>query len=190
MNFLNQWFIQPFVYRAGSSMLLRGFLFMMVTAFIAMWSTTHFDGLVDAHVGWKSSAWIYFSEGPINWLFSFLGCMLAAKIITRKPFRAIDMAGTLAYARMPMLFVALLGFGVDTPDLNIPVMQVSTMSLIMAFLMLLFTVWMLILMYQAFSVSANVKGTKAIITFILIVILAEIVTKYIFYIYYSHFEKI
>jgi len=42
---------------------------------------------------------------------------------------------------------------------------------------ILMIIWMVALMYKAYAVSCNVKGAKAIITFIISLILAEIVSK-------------
>ena len=42
---------------------------------------------------------------------------------------------------------------------------------------LLMTIWMVALMYKAYAVSCNLKGAKAIVTFIVSLILAEAVSK-------------
>jgi uncharacterized protein (DUF697 family) len=44
-------------------------------------------------------------------------------------------------------------------------------------LMLPLLVWMIVLMYKAYSVSCNVRGPKAILSFIAALILAEILSK-------------
>ncbi len=46
-----------------------------------------------------------------------------------------------------------------------------------AIIAVLMIIWMVALMYKAYTVSCNVKGAKAIITFILSLILAEAVSK-------------
>jgi hypothetical protein len=37
--------------------------------------------------------------------------------------------------------------------------------------------WMVALMYRAFSISCNVKGARAVITFVISLLVAEIVSK-------------
>jgi hypothetical protein len=50
---------------------------------------------------------------------------------------------------------------------------------ISAIIALLMIIWMVVLMYKAYAVSCNVKGAKAIGTFIASIILAEIISKVI-----------
>jgi len=45
------------------------------------------------------------------------------------------------------------------------------------FLTLLMLIWMIALMYRAYAVSCNVKGAKAIITFIVGLVIAEVLSK-------------
>ncbi|MND07029.1 hypothetical protein D3C83_287800 [compost metagenome] len=44
-------------------------------------------------------------------------------------------------------------------------------------------VWAIILMYRAFSVSCNLRGPRAVIPFIVAMLLAEIATKSLIYFY-------
>ncbi len=46
-----------------------------------------------------------------------------------------------------------------------------------AIIAILMIIWMVALMYKAYTVSCNLKGAKAVVTFIISLILAEIVSK-------------
>jgi hypothetical protein len=50
-------------------------------------------------------------------------------------------------------------------------------------------IWAAILMYRAFSVSCNAKGTKAIVYFIVIMGIGELITKLLYGYYDLHWHK-
>ena len=52
---------------------------------------------------------------------------------------------------------------------------------LVSIVILAMVIWMIVLMYRAFAVSCNVRGAKAIWTFIGTLILAEIVSKVAIY---------
>jgi len=52
--------------------------------------------------------------------------------------------------------------------------SIFVIAMIITFLMI---IWMVVLMYKAYAVSCNVKGPKAIATFIASLILAETISK-------------
>lgn len=189
MTFIKKWFTQPFVYRAGLQIGIIGFIIMMVTAAIAAASRTHFDGIIDAHVGRHAPLWIYPAESLLNWLCTFLLFFLAGVLLSKSKVRWADMAGTMAYARLPMLFVAIIGFMIQQPPEHHDLAAVSLKTLAAGFIMLLFSVWMIVLMYQAFRISANIKGSRAIAGFIFTLIVAEVLSKYLFSILYSCIQK-
>ena len=49
------------------------------------------------------------------------------------------------------------------------------------------TVWMVALLYKAFSTSTNLKGSRGTIIFILALVLAEALSKFVFYKLYQSF---
>jgi len=53
----------------------------------------------------------------------------------------------------------------------------AVIFLVAAIIDVLMIIWMIALMYKAYAVSCNLKGAKAIITFVIGLILAEIVSK-------------
>lgn len=87
-----------------------------------------------------------------------------------------------------MLFVALLSL--------FPIAQVKDIQDISAgvicfgFAALLFMIWMISLLYHAFAISCNMKGAKAIWSFIVALILAELLSKFIIVKLYTIFTPI
>jgi hypothetical protein len=172
---MNTWLLRPFTYIAGSKALLAGWVVMLVTSVVAYFSKTHFDGAVDAHAAAAVMPYyIHLLEALVAWGCMVLACFAAAAIVARSSFRFIDIAGTLALARAPLLIIALINFAMPTvtgpADLNPTAITLALVSLP-------FVIWMLVLMYQGFSVSTNLKGAKAVIIFIAALLVAEVVSK-------------
>lgn len=181
---MNTWLLRPFTYIAGSKAFLTGWAIMLITSVVAYFSKTHFDGAVDAHVGATVTPYfIYLLEALIAWGCMVLACYAAAALFAHTAFRFIDIAGTLALARAPLLIIALLNFAMP-PVLNVA--DLSPLVITLTLICLPVFVWMLMLMYQAFSVSANLKGNKAVVIFIVALLVAEVVSKALMYLIFPY----
>lgn len=172
-----QYLINPFRYVAGTKALLWGWVIILITAIIAWQSSTHFDGVIDAHfANTKSPAWVYFAESAIDWLIMTLFFYTAGRIVSRSEIRLIDVAGTMALTRTPMFFVALIGF-IPLPAVDVNHLpEISANLIVVGLATMVFAIWMIAWMYQAYATSCNLKGAKAIFSFILALILAEAVS--------------
>ncbi len=171
-------FINPFRYIAGWKALAIGWVIILATALTAWQSGTHFDGVLDVHLGKGGSLMLYFAEQLVNWLCMVLFFYLSALVLSGRGFRLIDIAGTMAFARAPMLPVAFLGFVIPPVPDNIQNIEPS--YLMAGLLALVPVIWMVMWMYQAFITSTNLKGAKAVAGFVITLILAEIASKLIF----------
>lgn len=188
---LCQWLFNPFKFVAGYKALLSGLVIILATAFIASFGKTHLDGVLDVHTGLEAPLWCFFAEGLINWICMAIPLYFFGLIVSRTSFRAIDILGTQALARGPYLIAALAML----PDANrrfgeyltarltqaAPTVAINyTDMLVFAFaviLIILMAVWMVALMYMAYTVSCNIRGAKAVITFIVSLIGAEVLSK-------------
>jgi hypothetical protein len=187
-----QWLFNPFKFIAGYQALLIGLAAILLTSLLGYLSNTHFDGVLDVHTGMQAPLWLFFAEGLINWICMVVLLFFFGLIVSRSSFRVIDLLGTQALARGPYLITALVmlpdanrKFGdyltskltqAATPaTLNYIDMSVFVFAIILTILM---TIWMVALMYRAYCVSCNIKGTKAIATFIVSLIGAEALSKF------------
>ena len=191
-NRLTQWLFNPFMFVAGLPALLMGLAIIVISGLFCWLGSTHFDGILDCHIGLTAQWWIFPAEGLINWILLAIPLFFFGLIISKSSFRLIDVFGTQALARWPYLITAV----VMLPSANQKVSsymvamlnQVQLVAVvnftdifIFALAMLvtvLMFVWMVVLMYRAYSVSCNVKGPKAIVTFIIALIGAEIISKF------------
>ncbi len=188
---LRQWLFNPFQFIAGGKALLLGIVIILATAYIGSFGNTHFDGVLDVHTGQQSPVWLFFAEGIIDWLSISIMLLIAAFIISRSSFRIIDIFGTQALARFPffaaVFFTLPKGITRFGEYLSAKAMQqtpaVTLQSTDVVFfvlatvVILVMLVWMVVLMYRAYAVSCNVKGGKAIGSFAVGLIIAEILSK-------------
>ena len=181
----------PFVYIAGGQALLLGIVAILVAGLIGSAGNTHFDGVLDVHSGAGAHLWFFLSEGIADWLCLAAVLWIMGRIASRTSFRTIDVLGTQALARWPTVFIALItlpkGFQRFTGYLVDQLLKPGTKAVFspldaavfgaVVLGIILFTCWLVALMYKAYSVSCNLKGGKAIGTFIGGLIIAEILSK-------------
>ena len=185
----------PFYYLAGAKALALGLAAILLAGFVGALSLTHFDGVLDTHVGGRAPLWFFLSEGIIDWLCMAALLLVAGAIISKTTFRVIDVLGTQALARWPSPLLGLIsvspGFHRFASYLIQHLSKAETETSFqftdaaMFFAVLiataLLTAWVVVLMYQAFSVACNVRGGKAIGAFIGALFLAEVISKVALY---------
>ncbi len=189
----------PSVYIAGAPALGLGLIAILLAALIGSLGNIHFDGVLDTHMGAPAPLWFFLVEGILDWLCLGLVLLILGRIISRTAFRTVDVLGTQALARWPTIFMSLVllpkafqRFANDlvaqlraggAPKINL---ADALVFLVVLTALLVLVCWMVALMYKAFSVSCNVKGAKAIGTFIVGLLLAEIISKICVVLLFTH----
>jgi hypothetical protein len=168
-----KWLFNPFFYIAGEKSLLIGWVAMLLASVVSYFSKTHFDGAIDIHFGAGGKYTFFLMEQFIAW-FSLSAVFFGVGFIfSKSKVRLIDVAGTMAMARVITLPVAFMGF--------LPVYPVNLDDQIMLVVGIVTTlvpaIWMIALMFNAFVVSTNIRGAKATACFIAGLIAAEILSK-------------
>lgn len=186
------WLWKPFDRIAGGPALGLGLAAIVLTGALAAPTNTHLDGVLDTHVGLPAPFWIFPAEGIVNWLSLAIVLWIAGAILKGpRAFRAIDLFGTQALARWPFLFTVLAcylpPFRSMTDKLNeavakgILVPQATAIEwlvfFLVSFLMLFIVVWFVALAWKSFRISCDVRGWKAVVAFIVAVIIAEVISK-------------
>lgn len=181
----------PFERFAGATSVVIGILILAATAVIAFFGQIRLDGVLDLHVGQELSLLTAFLEALINWLSMTLLIYLAGLVLSRSSIRFVDVLGTQAMARFPYfiacIFTIMLFNGELLRRLEYAALNKGepaaiggwdmTSLILMGLVMIATLIWMVLLMYRAYSVSCNLKGNKAIISFIVCVLLAEALSK-------------
>jgi hypothetical protein len=184
---------RPFLYIAGGKSLCLGVIVLLVMTFLGYWSFTVFDGVLDAHylrldkpIPLLHHVYCVFGSWAVSVLVFYIMALLVSKVKTR----FIDIAGTLAIAKIPCILEAIVGFipavhlsfgqNVETITVQdtLAMLQNNIVWILFLSVICLITlVWTIFLMYNAYSVSANIKGTKGILSFIGALLISEILSK-------------
>ena len=170
-----KWLINPFERIAGWQALGIGIVVMALTAIFGKMNGVAFSGVIDVRAGGHSFT-AAFAMQAVNLLVLSLMMWFAGFCFSKSKVRIVDVAGTMALSRTPMLLLVIICFIPIVPSslYDIPRMIVFSILGILAI------IWMIALMYQAFTVSCHMKGSKGVISFIGTLILAEIVSVCIF----------
>lgn len=179
--------INPFNKTAGAKALIIGLVLFIATIIIAQLHHIVFIGVISIKLSNQSlgNALIFGLSGLLL-LITLLYTM--GRLLSKSSIRIIDIAGTLSLAKAPLLLIALIYSiplvmkgTIEVTSSLLPSTHVSLPSPgnyvffgIFIIIVLISSIWMLILSYNAFSISCNVKGIKSIVSFIAAIILTEI----------------
>lgn len=111
---MKKWLYNPFTHIAGIQALLVGFIAMLIIVIGAYYGNMHFNGAIDAHFGIHEPFIIYIGEQLIAWGCPVVVFYLLAFFLSNSNFRFIDIAGTIAIARSPMLLIVMIGLLLKT----------------------------------------------------------------------------
>jgi hypothetical protein len=190
----------PFFYVAGGKALSIGLTVILLSGFLGALGNTHFDGVLDTHTGAHVPLWIFLVEGMIDWFCMAAVLLALGAIVSKSSFRVLDVLGTQALARWPMVLVALLmlpdavrRFSAQLVGLLLNAGAKPAINFVDAAIFCLVILasiplvcWMVYLMYKSYSVSCNVKGGKAVGTFIGGLLAAEVLSKLCLSLLLSH----
>lgn len=185
--------IKPFHYLGGVKLLIIAVVAAISGGTAAELLDIHFTGTLNLKfVGNPAFQYSQIIESVyITTVFNLL--TLASGFLLKKRIpRVVDVWGTLGVARIPlmasMMFFPI--FGIDqaaTMELlenlqqNPDVVTASLQKLIFfAFCSLPFLIYSVYLHYHAFAVCTNTKGTRSVLTFIIVFIVAELIVQFSF----------
>jgi hypothetical protein len=184
----------PFVQIAGSKSLLIGLLFLLLSSTLAAFFNTRFDGVLDAHYTKNQSFYLSYLDNLINISVITLILYGFGSLFTKGRTRFIDILGTSTLARFPLFIIPLFNIqnqsgligekiiqSITKPN-DIQLTQFEWIYLIISGIAsLLLIIWYIVLMFSAYKISTNLKGANLIVSFILGLIIAEIVSKILIY---------
>ncbi len=186
---ISQWMFNPFIRIAGTRSLAIGLAAIVASGLAAAAGGIRFDGLLDMHAVGEFPLWVPVVEGLVNWIVITALLRLVALLFGRSAVRLVDIAGTQAMARVPLLAAAAIctlpwvrsafdGLTASMASGQLP--GFPGMGLVVGGLvMVASTIWMIALMWKAFSISCNMKGGRAIALFIVAVLIGEVVTVFL-----------
>ena len=182
----------PFRYIAGKESLFVGIGVLAILFVLGYWSKTYYDGVLDIHYACltqESQISVHILYQLISWVSLIVVFYAVAWIFSSSSVRLIDIAGTMAMARFPLIFAGLWGLnpnvhicleGVNLADSEavmavlgdkIPVLLWSL------FIIVPILIWYVKVLHNAYSVSSNLKGPKGGWLFAIGLILSEILSR-------------
>jgi hypothetical protein len=185
-----EYLFRPFRFIAGTKALILGLAAMALLSVLGYYGKVYFDGVIDIHAACSSgNYWVHLWYILSAWVMLSLVLFALAAIFSKSRLRIVDMTGTLALAKFPLLFAALWGLvpldrlcpedinSIDVASLMLLIQEKWLPLLLDSVVMLLCIIWSIVLMYNAFSISGNLKGGKGVWLFILGLVVAEIIVK-------------
>ena len=164
--------LNPFTRIAGFSALFYGCVIMLLTTAIAAPCGVNFVGSLNIHVAQPLPFILIFSLLILGWLTAASCFYIAGVFVSKSKIRAIDVFGTFALARAPFLIAALCGLLPGLVNLDPQQKQMPMEFWVFAAVALLVDIWVVVLSYNAFAVSTNVKSKWL---FAAILVVSEIV---------------
>lgn len=165
----------PFIRLAGMPALMWGMAGLLVSVVIGVWGTYHYHGLLHFGIAPREAWWIHAAERLLVWLVPALLCYAGGKLLSRSHIRAIDVFGTMAFALLPLIGMALLAIPavpvLTKLDPTLPPEELLAqpgllMALLCIALGLPFLALSLLWIYQSAKVCCNLKGGRLWITVI------------------------
>ena len=184
----------PFEKYSEKTLLIFGIVATLLGSFLGYLMNARFDGIVDMHLVREVQFQTILIDNIINTLVLFILFFVFGKIVNSKT-RAIDILNVSLICRIPMYLVVLGNIGgyleratqsmlngIDLDNLqNIPQFEMLDLFVILIFSVVSigFLVWMIVLLWKGFKTATNTKRTRDIIIFIMLFILAEVLSKYL-----------
>lgn len=198
----SDWLFRPFQYIAGAKALGFGLCIMLLLSIIGYLGNTHFNGTMGMQYAPLSrpTPYIVHAVHQVIALISMTVVFyIAARVTSKSSVRVIDIAGTMSLSQAPHILFGLVGlipafhldFGnIDTANIA-QIMATLKENIIMAgvvsIISVIIIVWSVILKYNAYSVSGNIKkGIAGVFTFAIALIVSEIISKTLIYIIVPH----
>ncbi|SDL95872.1 hypothetical protein SAMN05421823_109136 [Catalinimonas alkaloidigena] len=186
------WLLNPFQKVAGEQALAWGSGVVVLGGLTAWWHQARFDGVLDMHLV-EGGPWVGpFLDGVVNVLVLTIVFYPLGLLLNRGRVRLLDVVGTMALARAPFVLLPFLNshdFLQRTSSEILTHVQQGTVAeidnldltllLLISVLSLGLLVWMVLWLYRAYAVSCNVRGAKGIISFIVGLVLAELLSKWL-----------
>ena len=185
---VTRWLFNPYMRIAGGQALAIGLSVIVVSGMAAAAGGVHFDGLLDFHVGHTVSFWLPIVEGLVNWSVITALLVLVSFLVAPRTVRLVDIAGTQALARWPLLPAALVCTLPAVRRANEEAVAAvlegrlampTPVGLVAALFAAACVIWMVALMWKAYSVSCNQRGGRAVALFVAAVVLGEAATKFV-----------
>lgn len=182
-------FINPFQKIAGWQALAWGLVGLTVSTLLSVLTGYHYHGLLHFGPAPNPAWWCFAIEHLTVWLIPALLFYGSAIVLSKSRIRIIDVFGTLLFAQIPFIFMNLFTLipvvqKVMHIDTSLPIEQIAMqptflLGSMILFVSTIFLILTLIWMYQALRTSCNLKSGKLIATYIVGIIVSDVICRLI-----------
>lgn len=182
-----RWLFNPFVRIAGWASLAAGLAGIVAAGLLAAAAGIRFDGLLDLHFVGNVPTYLPIVEGLINWMSIVAVSALIARLFGGGGnVRLLDVAGTLALARAPLVLAASIGTVPWIRDAydealsawtSVQLLSITLGMLVGVLAILACFAWTIALMWKAFSITGNMKGGRGAAFYIAALAAGELISK-------------
>lgn len=193
MNF--KFVYNPFEKYSETRLLIWGMTVLFLFSLLGFCLHARFDGIIDMHIVESLTWYEPLIDNFLNTIVLFGVFFVFGKIINPKT-RAIDILNASLIARIPIYLISLGNIGgtinkatqnilnqIDFDNLHNPhnppkfEMLDLVITLFFAIFSIAMLVWMIALFWNGFRIATNTKGTRNVILFIVLFVLAYIISK-------------
>ncbi len=166
--------INPFLKIAGWEAFFFGTIISGLIIFIGYTNNLFFPGIISI----RNSSALTFSNAVVFQVIGLLPAILLmylSGLVFSKNVRFQDILGSVTLARFPYILMVLFGFLLNNNSSRLLGTHEYLILGIFTIIYIILSIWIIVLLYNAFKVSTNIKGNKGIIIFASIVIISEFV---------------
>ena len=168
--------LNPFERIAGWKALAIGLCFISLTAILGNMNHLLFYQITHLDIRPHTLGMAFCVQG-MNLALVSLIMWITGKFFSKSKIRIIDVIGTMALSRAPLLLIALIGFLPFFSKIASDLFQL----IVFALLCLMLIICTVALMYRAYSVSCNLNATRGILSFVGALIIVEILSFVFFF---------
>ena len=182
---------KPFEKYSEKTLLLVGIFFTLLGSFFAYVFNIRFDGVIDVHIVPTSLPYQALLDNLVN-IFCLVLFLYISSIYINKKTRLIDIVNAALVARAPYYLLPFFNInGVIQKATNNVIQfanpelisQISSSNLciliVFGIIAILFLVWYISLLFNGIKVASNAKGKTPIILFIISLLFAEVLSKFL-----------
>lgn len=163
----------PFKWIAGLKSIVIGLAGLLIVSYTSFQTGTHLNGLTNIVFAKDSDFVFYLVEHLLSWISISMFFYISGLILSKSRIRIIDILGTSLLARIPLIIAPLFRV---LPFLKSFVFQSFEMYMITG-IYLISSIWTIVLLFNGFKISCNLKNDRLIASFIVSILLSEIVTR-------------
>ena len=183
----------PFEKYSEKILISVGVLCTLIGSLLAYFFNVRFDGVLDLHFTDDVLLRQPFIDNIINIMSLTIMLFIVAKYLKRKT-RSVDILSAVIIARIPYYLMPLFNINsaidavygnvmkfIDIESIDQISISMISLILVFAFISVIILVWYITLLFKGFKIATHAKGIFPKVLFVIAIIVAEVLSKYLIY---------